>query len=99
MEVKLSISNLKSSPKHRNHPSQVFTVFEASNEAANEDLQAKENANKTPADTDESLVSIEEFIPDEESTGTQHLNSILPTTQHSMLKHPPLLSTPSPSRL
>ena len=99
MEVKLSISNLKSSPKHRNHPSQVFTVFEASNEAANEDLQAKEIANKTPADTDESLVSIEEFIPDEESTGTQHLNSILPTTQHSMLKHPPLLSTPSPSRL
>ena len=100
LNVKQSISNLESSSQDDRHPSQVLEASGTSlpSTATNEDPN---DASKPPADTDESFVSIEEFIPDEELGTSHHLNSIHPTTQPSMLKHPsaPLLSTPSPSAL
>jgi hypothetical protein len=101
LKVKQSISNLESSSQRRCLPSQVSecSVTPLPSTATFEDPNY---ASKPPADTDESFVSIEEFIPDEELAGTSHhLNSNHPTTQHSMLKHPSplLLSTQSPSTL
>ena len=103
LKVKQSISNLESSSIQRSHPVQVSKASGSSvpSAATTEDLQLQDST-KPPVDTDESLVSIEEFIIDDELPDTpHHLNSNHPTTQLSRLRHPstPLLSTTSPSRL
>ena len=101
LKVKQSIFNLESSSKHGCLSSQVAGAPGVSLPST-ATIEDPENATNKPADTDESLVSIEEFIHDEELVDTpNHLNSNLLTTQHSMLKHPSplLISTPSPSSL
>ena len=87
LQIKQSIFKLESSSQDVYHPSQVLETSVTSLPSTNEGTT---DASKPPADTDESFVSIEEFIPDEELAGTSHyLNS----------NHPTLLSTPSPSAL
>ena len=90
VQVKQSIFNLQPSSPAVSHPSQETPATAVPTRGGNSDAK---DVFKPPADTDESFVSIEEFIPDDELAGTpHHLNSNHPTIQHSLLKHPsPLL--------